>query len=124
MNQKRPIGVTIVSIAAIIYGVLDIGALFMPIITEEIIEYSIPILGILFLLFGIGTLALKEWARIGMIFGCMLAILQSALSIFSPVALYDRLPVAIFLNVVFIILFGLVIFYFTRRKIKMNFKRS
>lgn len=101
MYQKRPTGVTIISIATIIYGVLDICQLFMPIITEERIEYSIPITGILLSLFGIGTLALKEWARIGMIFGCMLAIFQSLLGIY-----YERLPVAFILNILFIILFG------------------
>lgn len=118
MNQKRPVGVTIISIAAIIYGVLDIGQLFVPVITEERIEYSVPFLGILLLLFGIGTLALKEWARVGMIFGCALAIFQLALGIFS-----GRLPLEICFSLIFIILFGLVIFYFTRLKIKINFKK-
>lgn len=118
MNQKRPVGVTIISIAAIIYGVLDIGQLFVPVITEERIEYSVPFLGILLLLFGIGTLALKEWARVGMIFGCVLAIFQLALGIFS-----GRLPLEICFSLIFIILFGLVIFYFTRLKIKINFKK-
>ncbi len=108
---KRPLGIVIISIGAIIYALLDIGQLFMPVTTESQIEYSIPFLGILFLIFGIGLFLLKDWARKGMMASCILAIIQSVSGILqsSPINI---------ISLIFIFIFGLIIYYFTRATVK------
>lgn len=117
--MKRPTGVIIISIVTIVYGLLDIGdfLFFQPVVTEKRIEYSIPFLGIIFLISGVGALASKPWARVGIIIGCMLATFYSVQDIY-----YGGLPAGIFTHVVFIILYALVIFYLTRPRISMAFK--
>jgi hypothetical protein len=113
-QKKRPLGVIIISASLITYGVLDIIQLFMPTRTETTIEYSFPILGILFIINGIGIFALIEWARKGMIIACSLAIIMSVPTFIQPFPL----------NVVSslsIIIFGLIIFYLMRKTIKNSF---
>jgi len=121
MKRKRPVEATIISIVAIIYGVLEIVEfLFIsPVITEKKIIYTIPFLGTIFLLSGVGTLALKEFGRMGMIIGCMIAIFYSGQAIYR-----GGLPEGIFLHVVFIIVYVLVIFYFTRPGVAVSFKKT
>ena len=106
--KKRAIGVKIISIAAIFYGVLDIAQFFMPVISNNRIEYSIPITGLLFLISGIGTLLKKEWGRKGMIFSFFVVIFQSIIGI-----IYD-FPLNIIFHSIVIVISGLVIFFFMR----------
>lgn len=115
MIQKRPIGIMILSIITIIYALLDIGQFFMPIETESRIEYAFPILGILFLPFGIGAMAIKEWARKGIIFSYCIAIVITIFDVFQ------NMPSGIILNCSFILFFFTVIVYFSRREIRQFF---
>jgi hypothetical protein len=118
-GEKRAIGVKIISIAAIFYGVLDIAQLFMPLRSNGRIEYSIPITGLLFLISGIGTLAKKEWGRKGMIFSCCVVIFQSVIGI-----IYD-FPLNIIPHSIFIVISGLIICFFIRKSTELYFsKRS
>ena len=61
-RNSKPLGIVTISICATIYGILDIVQLFMPEVTDKRIEYSLPFIGILLLVFGIGTFLLKERA--------------------------------------------------------------
>jgi hypothetical protein len=108
---KRPLGIIIISIGAFIYALLDIGQLFMPTTTQTRIEYNFPIIGLLLLIFGVGLLLLKEWARKGMIIASILAIVLS-----SP-GLLQSSPVNI-ISFVVTIIFGLLIYYFMRASVK------
>ncbi|HLY29768.1 MAG TPA: hypothetical protein VKQ36_01950 [Ktedonobacterales bacterium] len=79
--MKRPVGVTILAVIAIIYGVLSLllallgllgSALKASDVAPSAIHYSIgtlayatiwdAVLGVLFLVFGIGSFGLKGWA--------------------------------------------------------------
>jgi hypothetical protein len=113
-QKKRPLGVSVISVSVITYGVLDIVQLFMPIRTETTIEYSFPILGILFIINGIGIFASIEWARKGMIIACCLAIIMSVQTITQP------FPLNV-VSLLSIIIFGLIVFYLMRTTIKNYF---
>jgi hypothetical protein len=118
-GEKRAIGVKVISIAAILYGVLDMAQLFMPVISNDRIEYSIPITGLLFLISGVGTLIKKEWGRKGMIFACFVVIAQSVIGI-----IYD-FPLNIIFHSISIVIPGLVICFFMRKSTELYFsKRS
>ena len=119
MSRKRSIGLIIICLAAILYGILDIGQVFMPTVTGDRVEYSIPLIGALLLAFSIGTLAMKDWARRLMIFACMYAIFETGRGLF-----YDTQAVMVILSVIFIVLFVLVIFYLTRPRVRMHFKKK
>ena len=110
-KAKRPLGIVIIIIGALIYALLDIGQLFMPVTTQSQIEYSLPIIGLLLLICSIGLYLLKEWARKGMIIACVIAIILSAPDILksSP---------ANIISLMIIIIFGFLIYYFTRASIK------
>jgi len=110
---KRPIGVTILSIFGILYGLLDIGQLFMPEVNDKSVIYSVHGSGIVLLVSGIGSLVLKKWVRFGMILGCILAIFPSIMAMIDNESILG--------NTISVIIFGSVCYYFTRSSVELSF---
>ncbi len=115
MQANSPIWIKVVSVFFIIYGILDIGEFFMPVETDATIEYSLPFLGIVLLLPGIGMLLLKEWARKVAAFGCVYAVIISILGL-RLASTFE-----LFIGFIFICLFGLIFMYLTRSSIQSYF---
>ena len=118
-RNRKPIGLYIIPILLIIYGIFDVGQTFFLIKIGDSIEYSLPIIGILFLVNGFGLLLLKKWARSGVIFSCIVTIV---ISIPPFINNPNHQNFILLINGTFIVLFGLVAFYFTRLKIRDFFK--
>jgi hypothetical protein len=112
-QKKRPPGVAVISVGAIIFGVLDnIGPLLHIIMTAEGGNISFSLFGILLLVFGIASFTLKEWGRKGMIFASFLAIIQLALG------MLEEHPTVTVIHLISIGIFGLIIYYFMRPSTK------
>jgi hypothetical protein len=119
VRRKRPLGLIIVSLAAMLYGALEIGQSAIPIVAGNGVEYGFPFLGVLLLVAGIGVFNLREWARVLMILACGYGAFD-AFRAFS----YDRLPEVVVSRSVLIGLFVLTVFTLTHRRVKRGFTKG
>lgn len=131
MRANSPLLIKVISVFFIIYGTLDVGGNLMPAEAEittvwmsvpvrlmqptSLGEYSLPFLGIVLLLSGIGMLLLKKWALNVATFGCVFAITISIIFLFYS-SNFER-----FISVIFICLFALIFMYLTRLSIQRHF---
>lgn len=131
MQANSPLLIKAISVFFIIYGTLDVGGNLMPAEAEittvwmsapvrlmqptSLGEYSLPFLGIVLLLSGIGMLLLKKWALNVATFGCIFAITISIIFLLHS-SNFER-----FIGVIFICLFALIFMYLTRSSIQKHF---
>lgn len=118
LQVNSPILIKAISVFFIIYGILDIGEFLMPVETETTVEYSLPFLGIVLLVSGVGMLLSKEWGRKVAAFGCIYAVIISILG------LRNSSDSELLIGIIFICLFGLILWYLTRSSIQNYFLKS
>ena len=120
MEKRRSVGVTVFGWLYIVLGVFGVLAFFQ---RNSLIVFSAP----LSLLSGIGLLKLKEWARILTIILTIVGVLFRAI-IYLRSILLDAMPLneaLIFIiewNFLTWIIAIIIIYFFTRPKVKEQFR--
>jgi len=126
MAKKRSVGVAVFGILIIIFSMIILyGSIRMTIFFGKAPITQI-IMASLWLISGIGVLRLIPWARITIIIPPIYIILNLAIFIFNKGKVYDVISTLgtkfIALTLICIIFSCLTIFFFTRPKVKEQFK--
>lgn len=123
--QGRPVGVKVLSIFFFVCSLFLIALSVLVIIKLSAIAVIVPILGtgsgivlfllgILFLVMGVGLWKMKNWARLLVAAFCLISLLGAIWSVFID----GRL-----LSIPNLVIFGLIIYYLLfSKKIRENFK--
>jgi len=143
--MKKPIGVTVFGILVIIFAALGIlGTLFsflafglmanLPMFQQMPMQYNMAymlfslisslIMGVLGLIAGIGILKLKNWARVLLIvFAIVMIVLGLVSLIYSGMMNIGIGIIFVIMGFIFsIVYYGLILWYFNKKKVKIVFK--
>ena len=124
MVEKRSKGITLFGVLGIIFSI----SLLLTITPKIFIVFKIQTLlqviaAFGWLIFSIGILKLKSWARQGMIIVTMYYIFDT---FFPPKVFWEALtkyfPISVIIITISLIFFCSIIFFFTRPKVKEQFK--
>ena len=131
MNKRRSIGITSVGILMLMYSLWFLGGIifdYSEFLPESMLFFTPsdfmnsqggwflpPLIGIIFFIFSIGILKLKDWARKFTVYFSALIFFLSSILLFSGGGIGMLVIIPFLPSVIFLI-------FFTRTKIKEQFK--
>ncbi|MCX5701293.1 MAG: hypothetical protein NTZ63_07120 [Candidatus Omnitrophica bacterium] len=130
MDKKRSVGVAVFGCLLIFFPfsqevIVSVNflvnsyslKLFIPHHIKTWISYPLfPVSQIVYIVTGIGILRVKEWAR-------LLAVILGFGGIFTNLIFLTQPPISLFVKLYIIIIHILLVYFFTRSKVKVQFKQ-